>query len=144
VDDVLQTAWLELFTAIERIREPAAVGGWLVTVTRRNALRSRQAGTREQLTADPEPVDRLDLQGPEERVLTAERETVLAAAVAALPERHRRLVTVLLNEPPLDYRQVGEQLAMPVGSIGPSRARALARLARHPQLRAVGSVAAAA
>ena len=139
VDDVVQGAWLELLTAIGQIREPAAIGGWLATVTRRNALRARRRPARELLTDDPELGDRDDGHGPEERALAAEREAILAGAIAALPERPRLLVTVLLTEPELDYRQVGERLSMPVGSIGPSRTRALARLARDARLRAVAA-----
>jgi RNA polymerase sigma factor (sigma-70 family) len=142
IDDVVQATWLEALMSIGRIREPAAIAGWLATVTRRNALRSRQLHVREQPTDDPRLGDGRDLDGPEERVLAAERASALAGAIAALPEHHRRLVTTFLSEPPLDYRQVGAELSMPVGSIGPSRARALAQLARHAPLRAVGAVAA--
>jgi hypothetical protein len=46
-------------------------------------------------------------------------------------------VTVLLTQPTLEYREVGELLSMPTGSIGPIRARSLARLARDAQLRAL-------
>lgn len=144
VDDVVQTTWLELVERIAAIREPAAIAGWLATVTRRNALRGRQRAQREQLTDVPDVGDRQDGHGPEERLLAAERRHVLASAIGALPERNRRLVTVLLTQPDLDYRRVGEQLSMPLGSIGPSRARALERLARDPHLRAVSGLAAAA
>ena len=74
-------------------------------------------------------------------MLTAERRKILAGALAGLPARHRQLMTVLLTQPELDYRQIGQLLSMPVGSIGPIRARALARLARSPQLRAVSAPA---
>jgi RNA polymerase sigma factor (sigma-70 family) len=144
VDDVVQATWLELLERIATLREPAAVGGWLATVTRRNALRRRQRAMRELLTDDPDVGDRQDAHGPEERVLAAERRAVLAGAIGALPERNRRLLTVLLTQPELDYRRLGEQLSMPLGSIGPSRARALAQLARNPGLRAVSGLAAAA
>jgi len=144
VDDVVQATWLELVTAIGRLREPAAVGGWLATVTRRNALRTRQLPMRELLTDDPCRDDRDPSAGPESSVLEAERQAVLAGAIAALPDRHGRLMTVLLTQPELDYRQVGEQLSMPVGSIGPSRARALAALARNARLRDFSPAAAAA
>jgi RNA polymerase sigma factor (sigma-70 family) len=137
VDEVVQTTWLELLEAIQRIREPAAIGGWLATVTRRNALRRRQVHVREQLSDDPQLGDRPDSDGPEGSVLAAERRAALDGALAALPDRHRRLLAVLLTQPALDYREVGELLCMPVGSIGPIRARALARLARDPQMRAV-------
>jgi RNA polymerase sigma factor (sigma-70 family) len=137
VDEVVQTTWLELLEAIHRIREPAAIGGWLATVTRRNALRRRQMHVRERLTDDQQLGDRPDSDGPEASLLEAERRAALAGALAALPERHRRLLTVLLTQPALEYREVGELLGMPVGSIGPIRARALARLARDPRMRAV-------
>ena len=139
VDDVIQTTWLELVDAIGRIREPAAVGAWLATVTRRNALRCRQLPLREQPTDDPALGDRPGCDGPEESVLAAERRGVLGNAIATLPDRQRSLMTVLLTQPTLDYRHVGEQLDMPVGSIGPIRARALARLARDTQLRALSA-----
>jgi RNA polymerase sigma factor (sigma-70 family) len=140
VDEVVQATWLYLLETIERIREPAAIVAWLVTVTRRNALRRRQTHTRELLSDDPRLGDRPDCDAPEADVLADERRAVLTGAIAALPDRHRRLVTALLTQPTLDYRQLGELLSMPVGSIGPSRARAFARLARDAQLRAVSDL----
>lgn len=141
VDDIVQGTWLELLKAVDRIHEPAAVGGWLRTVTRRTAQRSRQLRMREHLTDDIERHSRGDhgtlSESPEAILLAAERRAVLTAALATLPERSRRLVTVLVCEPTPDYRAVSEQFGMPIGSIGPTRARALARLARDKGLRAV-------
>jgi RNA polymerase sigma factor (sigma-70 family) len=135
VDDVVQASWLNLLEGIDDVREPAAIAGWLATVTRRNAMRVRQAHVREEPTDDPLLGDRVQLTGPELDVLAAERREVLGRAVALLPERHRRLMTVLIARPTLDYGQVGELLSMPVGSIGPIRARSLMRLSRDPQVR---------
>jgi RNA polymerase sigma factor (sigma-70 family) len=137
VDDVVQTTWLNLFEAIERIREPTAIAGWLATATRRGALRRKQAYVREQPTDDPELGDRPDDNQPETSLLERERRAVLAGAVARLPSRHRRLLNVMLTHPTLEYRQVSELLCMPIGSIGPIRARSLVRLERDPQLRAL-------
>jgi len=137
VDEVVQATWLELFQGIERIREPAAIGAWLTTVTRRKALRAKQLPLREQLTDDPDLWERPDPGDPEAGLLAAERRTALAGALEALPDHHRRLLSVLLTQPDLEYREVAELLSMPVGSIGPTRARALARLAGDDQLRAV-------
>jgi RNA polymerase sigma factor (sigma-70 family) len=139
VDDVVQTTWLELLVMIERIREPAALGGWLATVTRRGALRRRRAPLREQPTDDPRLGDRADGEVLEDGVLIEERDAALRSALHGLPDRQRRLLLVLLTQPNLDYRQIGEQLGMPVGSIGPIRGRALARLARDEQLRALAA-----
>jgi hypothetical protein len=44
-------------------------------------------------------------------------------------------MTLLAAEPDADYRAISAKLAMPIGSIGPIRARSLARLERHAELR---------
>lgn len=134
VDDVLQTTWLHLFTHLDRIREPAAVGGWLMTTARRECLRLLQSPLREQLTDDPELCDDRAEDGPEAALLAAESRAALKRALDTLPERHRRLMTLLASDAQPDYRQIGETLSMPVGSIGPIRARSLARLHRCPEL----------
>ena len=137
VDEVVQTTWLDLLRAIHSIHEPAAIGGWLATAARRNALRQGQIYTREQLTDEPD-VDRpCDFNCPEADLLAGERREALVAAFAGLPDRQRRLMRILLAQPTLSYGEVGQLLGMPIGSIGPVRARALARLARDEQLRAV-------
>jgi RNA polymerase sigma factor (sigma-70 family) len=136
VDDVIQATWLDLLQDIQRIRDPAAIAGWLATTTRRKAMRLRQGQAREQLTDDPELSEGRDTDGPEASVLVAETRAILARALARLPDRHRQLMTVLLTQPTLDYRQVSALLAMPIGSIGPIRARSLARLSADPELRA--------
>src|SRR3954470_19628135 len=115
VDDVVQATWLALLLGIERLRGPAAIPGWLTITTRRNALRALQSGTREQLTEQPDLGDRPDLEGPEEHMLAAERRSVLAEAVAALPDRHRQVITVLAASPSPKYDRIGEALSMPVG-----------------------------
>jgi RNA polymerase sigma factor (sigma-70 family) len=142
VDDVAQTAWLRLFNHIGRLREPAAVAGWLATTTRRECLHVLQVPMREWPTDDPELGDGSDLADPERELLDAERRTVLGRALATLPARHRELMTLLATQPALDYQQVSKALAMPIGSIGPTRARSLARLQRHAELRSVCQVTA--
>jgi len=139
VDEVVQATWLDLLENIHRIHKPAAVGGWLATTVRHNALGRRRRHVREQLTDDPDMGPSAEAEEPEARVLVEERDATLSAAVRTLPVHHQRLLTVLLTQPALDYRQIGEVLSMPVGSIGPTRARALAGLARDPQLQALNN-----
>jgi RNA polymerase sigma factor (sigma-70 family) len=141
VDDIVQATWLDLLQDIGRLREPAAVAGWLDTATRHKALKLLRTRLREHVVDDLAVVDRADVHGPEVSVLASERRAALIRALATLPHRHRRLMTLLLTQPTLDYEQVGARLAMPVGSIGPIRARALARLSRHPELRALRAAA---
>lgn len=137
VDDVLQTTWLRLFSHIGEIREPAAIGGWLATTARRECLRLLQAPMREQLTDDPELGEQRDEDGPEIELLAAERHAVLNRALATLPERHRALMTLLASDAAPDYQHISQTLAMPIGSIGPIRARSIARLLRHPELHGI-------
>ena len=137
VDDVVQATWLELVRDIERVHEPAAIAAWLATATRRKAMRLARARGREQLTDDADLSDGPNDEGPEASVFARERGAVLARAVATLPDRHRRLIYLLLTRPALDYAQISDRLAMPVGSIGPIRARLLTRLSLHPELRAL-------
>ncbi len=134
VEDVVQETWALLYAHIGRLREPAAVAGWLATTVRRQALRLLQAQTRERLTDDPDLGESPELT-PEAVVLADERHAVFMRAVRTLPERQRRVVTLLMAQPNLDYQQLGDLLEMPVGSIGPTRARGLARLERDTELR---------
>jgi RNA polymerase sigma factor (sigma-70 family) len=135
IDDVLQNSWLRLFDHIDRIREPTAVAGWLATTTRRECLRVLQLPMRESPTADPDSGGASESADPERELLAAERRLILGRALSTLPERHRKLMTMLVAQPDTDYEQLSTALAMPVGSIGPIRGRSLARLRRHPELR---------
>ncbi len=136
VDDVVQCTWMQFLEYGDKLREPAAVGGWLATTARRCCLRVLQAGVREMLVDDP-PSDtgydgRLDA-----RVLAAERRALLDASLSRLTARQRDLMTLLLDEPDLSYEEVGRRLGLPIGSIGPTRARSLSRLSRDTELRAL-------
>lgn len=137
VDDVVQATWLAAVEDIGRLREPAAIAGWLATTARRTAIRAAQGRRRESPSDDPQLGDRPDPVQPEHRLLQSERRDVLDRAVATLPDRHRRLMSLLVGEPTLDYTQIARMLAMPAGSIGPIRGRCLERLKRHPEVRAL-------
>jgi RNA polymerase sigma factor (sigma-70 family) len=132
VDDVVQTAWIKLFEHIHEIRNPDALPGWLKTTVRRNALATLQRPVSEVLSDDPGLGDGVDADGPEALLLAAQRRSALLDALRILPERHRALMMTLATEPDIEYAEISEQLSIPRGSIGPIRARALDRLARHP------------
>lgn len=140
IDDVVQATWSQLYVNVDRVRDAGAIGGWLATATRREALRTLHRRAREQPIDDPALGDGLWLgagERPENAALAAERRTVLRDAVAALPSRQRRLLTMLIDEPDVSYREISTRLQMPVGSVGPIRARGLARLKCDGGLRAL-------
>ena len=134
-DDVIQNTWLQFMQHGRRLREPAAVSGWLATTARRQSLQMLQRHGREQLTDDPERGAQCEHAEPDRELLAAERRKLLRGALAELPDRHRNLMHVLVARPELSYEEVGRVLAMPIGSIGPTRARALDRLGRNRELR---------
>jgi len=124
--EVVQATFLRLVEKLDQIREPERLGGWLATTARREAWRvSRQAAKELPTEDEPEP-DRPEA-GPEEQALESDRARVLRRAFAQLPERCARLLELVVALA-LPYSQVASMLDIPVGSIGPTRARCLARL----------------
>ncbi len=135
VDDAVQATWVHLLNHIDRLRDPSAVGGWLVTTTRRECLRILQRPLREHVTDDPRLGDSIDVcADPARDLLEAERRAVLTRALDTLPDRQRELMLLLLTEPTIDYHTVSTTLGMPRGSIGPIRQRSIARLQCHEEL----------
>ncbi len=139
IEDVGQTVWLGLVEQLanEKLREPAALPGWLATTTQRECLRVvRARGKYEVFGAVPDEggVTAADAMVIEEEVLQAERNALLRAALAELSEADQRLLALLLRDPPLSYAEIGDILGMPPGSIGPTRQRCLRRLSRSPLL----------
>jgi RNA polymerase sigma factor (sigma-70 family) len=129
--DLSQTTWLRLAEHLGRIREPERIGGWLAATARNECLRLQARARRELPFGDelPEPPP---AGGPSlaARLVRDERAAALWTAFAELPERCRSLLRVLMADEPPAYEEVGAALDMPVGSIGPTRARCLERLRR--------------
>jgi RNA polymerase sigma factor (sigma-70 family) len=119
------------------LRDPAAVSGWLATTARRQSFRVLQRHVREHLTDDPAHSESAGDAKPDDELLAAERRELLHDALSELPTRHRHLMRVLVTQPELSYEDVGRLLAMPIGSIGPTRARSLDRLRRSTKLQAL-------
>jgi RNA polymerase sigma factor (sigma-70 family) len=131
-DDVVQTAWLRALGHVDRMNDPGAIAGWLVTTTRREAMRALQRGVREVPTADVAAAVEADHVTPEAIAIERERHAALHAAVGRLPVHQRCLMSSLLAAP--SYRSVAQRAGRPLGSIGPTRERAIARLRDDPQL----------
>jgi RNA polymerase sigma factor (sigma-70 family) len=136
-DDVIQATWLQFLQHGRTLREPAAVSGWLATTARRQSLRMLQRHVRERLTDDPARGETAEGAEPDGELLATERRQLLHDALAELPVRHRQLMRVLVTQPELSYEDVGRLLAMPIGSIGPTRARSLDRLRQSTKLQAL-------
>jgi RNA polymerase sigma factor (sigma-70 family) len=128
--DVTQATWLRLVEHLTDIRDGDRLGAWLATTARREALGLIRRGRRDIPVEDAglaQP-DAIDGESPEEHILRAEQDTLLWQAFRRLGGPCQRLLRVLLVDPPPAYAEVGAALGMPVGSIGPTRARCLSML----------------
>lgn len=134
--DVSQTAWLRLVEHLGDIRDPDAVGGWLATTVRHEALRTlRRSGRAIPTDADEWDVGVADdLLAIDERLTADEHKAALWQAFARLPDRCRALLRVLMADPPPSYAEAAAALGIPIGSLGPTRARCLERLRASPEL----------
>jgi RNA polymerase sigma factor (sigma-70 family) len=138
-EDVVQTVWLRLVERLGAIREPRALPGWIVTTTRNECLhliRTQRLVSPTDLGERGRP-DGDGAPGLDGDLLEAERHEALLIALAELPERQRTLLLLLIEDPPVPYEEISRRLGLPVGSIGPTRARALARVRTHAAVRAL-------
>ncbi|CAA9507534.1 MAG: Putative RNA polymerase sigma factor [uncultured Solirubrobacteraceae bacterium] len=126
--DVSQTTWLRLVEHVERLQESHHVGAWLATTARRESLLTTRRSARLVPAGDDLPELADDAPAHDARLLEQERDDALWAAFDRLDERDRTLLRLVVTEPSPSYEKVGAALDMPVGSIGPTRGRALARL----------------
>ena len=127
--DAVQTTWLKLVENLGRIKEPERLPGWLATTTRHECLRQLRRTDRER-PADDQVWQSEPASGPavDAALLLGERDAALWRALDKLSDQCRRLLRVLMATPPPSYAEVADALGMPVGSIGPTRQRCLARL----------------
>lgn len=142
-DDVSQTVWLRLVEHLGALREPDALPGWIRTTTRNECLRLLAARGRVR-PVDPQEeaaaggLDAVAEDVADDALLAAERHRLLREALGELPAARRELLLLLLTDPPLAYEEISRRLGIPVGSIGPTRARALDQLRRTRALRGLG------
>jgi RNA polymerase sigma factor (sigma-70 family) len=128
--DVVQSTWLRLLDNLGRIQEPDRLGGWLATTARRECLHTLRRSHREPAFPVEEMLDPVaDRTDPVDAdLLRHERDVALWQLFDELSDPCRRLLRVLIASPPPPYVEVAAALDMPIGSIGPTRARCLGRL----------------
>lgn len=129
-EDVVQLTWTRLVEHIQSIRDPERLGGWLVTTARNEALGVLRRTRRVVPVADVDVVGEVASWLDPDALVAADEKTLVARAFAALDESDQELLLLLTADPPLSYAEIAAALDRPIGSIGPSRGRAVARLRR--------------
>lgn len=129
VDDVAQVVWLRLAENLGRIRQPSRIAGWLAATTRNEALRVVKRRAKLDPLFEVDVDSRVPAVGPSAATQVVQNETMIEVATgfALLDERCRVLLRLVVVDEQ-DYAVVAEQLAIPVGSIGPTRRRCLDKL----------------
>ena len=130
--DIFQSVCLELFSELPRLRKPAALRSWLITVTAHQSFHWKQ---KVRQRAEDELTDleaeKLGMDPSADLIEQVEREQMLREAVTRLPARCQEMIRLLFyQQPPLCYREVAERLGLAIGSIGFIRGRCLNRLQR--------------
>jgi RNA polymerase sigma factor (sigma-70 family) len=134
--DAGQNVWLHLVDQLDKLRDPAALPGWLVTATRQECgriSRSTQVKHTTRYTPDVASVPD-DQPSAAEQLLVAERHAALRQALAHLPPCCQQLLTLLAEDPPVRYAEISTEMGIPAGSIGPTRRRCLDKLRRQPAI----------
>ncbi|MGH9055654.1 MAG: sigma-70 family RNA polymerase sigma factor [Acidimicrobiales bacterium] len=131
-EDLVQETLLCAYRAIERF-DGAHPRAWLFTIMR-NAEAKRHRRRRPQLLRDPDQAQRLEaadprslVDSPEQVVLGAEFDAVVAQCLLSLPERHRQVVE-LVDVDGLSYAEAAEAIGIPVGTVMSRLHRARARI----------------
>jgi RNA polymerase sigma factor (sigma-70 family) len=128
-EDAIQATWLALVRRRDAIDDAQAIGAWLTTTARRTAARAAARQTRD-VTLDPADLEPhgTPVGSAETAAVQNDESAQLWRAVATLDDRCQRLLRVLAFAQRPDYASLSAELEMPVGSIGPTRGRCLAKL----------------
>jgi RNA polymerase sigma factor (sigma-70 family) len=139
VDDAVQQTWLAALTHLDALRDPAALAGWLRSILHRECLRvldraNREVPVVERTLGTTVSPARVTLRGqtpepPEEQVIHRAQLTDLRAAMRRrLSAREQALMALLSDVQEHSYGDIARTLGLPIGSIGPTRARCIAKL----------------
>ncbi|MBD3927458.1 sigma-70 family RNA polymerase sigma factor [Nocardioides cavernae] len=133
--DAVQATWLKLLENIDDIRDPACLPGWLATTVRRICSDKVRASQREkpvevlgEWRVVHQRADDDDDTCPVRSLIRREHQAAVRLVLAELPEQQKQLLQLLHASPALSYQELSKLTGMPVGSIGPTRARILAKL----------------
>jgi RNA polymerase sigma factor (sigma-70 family) len=139
VEDVVQETWLAFVTKAPQIREPERVVGWLRTTATNLARRLAMRNSRTELIDDTAIERAVPSFEDDVTTLALERSQrdAFEEAVEQLSCPDRHLVSLLIDERGLSYGTIGGLLERPVGSIGPSRQRVVAKIRRQTVVKAL-------
>lgn len=129
-DDVFQSVMTIVLKHLPSLRDDARLSAWLIRTTYRESWRhAKEAKRRRGLVLD-ENWD--DGSAPTDaQVVRLERQEMVRQAMAQLDERCAKLIRAFFfDSTQASYESIAKDLGMPVGSLGPTRARCFKKLER--------------
>lgn len=139
-NDVSQYVWMQLLAHIDRLREPQALRGWISATARHRCYEILRTHKRS-VSVDPLVICRFELVDTTARrtnsesrfavdddLLRAEQRRAIRQGLAELTETQQKLLLLLVADPPVPYCEISRRMNVPIGSIGPTRARLLKKL----------------
>jgi RNA polymerase sigma factor (sigma-70 family) len=127
--DIFQTVCMDMLAELPRLREPNALGGWLIQVTRNKCFHRKQSMRRNKVQEIGDLDPAAPTAEPENLASQLEQEQHLQEAVADLPAQCQQLVHMLFFEsPPRAYDDVAKELRLARGSVGFVRRNCLDKL----------------
>ena len=124
-DDVVQNVCLILLRRLPALRDHTRLTAWLVTTTRRECWQFKRRlpdhdGLEETVAGE---------ESPDNDVLSWERQQMVHEALGRIDDRCRQLLTALFLDPAEpSYELIAQRLGLPLGSVGPTRARCFRKL----------------
>jgi RNA polymerase sigma factor (sigma-70 family) len=142
-EDAVQLTWLRCVEHIGQLSDVDALSGWLATICRRECVRVATNVRREVLLSEPDMIRVIDARraecDPGAEAAFRDQCNRLYYAITALPERQRVILVELLRREDQSYLELSRRLGLPVGSIGPTRQRAVTRLRLDPRIAGLSS-----
>ena len=137
-EDALQLTWLRCLEHIDQLTDADRLDGWLATICRRECIRLATKARREVLLSELELIRLIDGRSAERdpgaEAALRDQCNRLHRAIMALPARQRLVLVELLKREDESYLVLSRRLGLPVGSIGPTRQRAVTRLRLDPRI----------
>lgn len=137
-EDVAQDVCVILLDHLADVRDTGKLSSWLISTAKREVWRfqkrkglklASELGETEWALDSGEALNIEAAESPEAEVLALTEQQLVRKAMAKLQDRCRRLLTLLYCvDDPASYAEIAEELSLPVGSIGPTRARCLQSL----------------
>jgi RNA polymerase sigma factor (sigma-70 family) len=125
--DVFQDTWLQLFRHLSSVQDPSRLSSWLITTTRREAVRVRKRNARFTGSVDADTPDQSDL--PDEHLEQLELQAHLEIALGEIDLPCRKILhEFFFASEEHSYDEIAKALGYSPNTLGAKRRRCLERL----------------